>query len=127
MPSEVSKHVDFPIYYPDPARLPKSYILDRTSFSATDNAVIYAVRQGDKTLTFSVQARPSDEDLDTFYANQLPLRDEVPTPIGDGAIGGVMGQTFVSIRAEKAWVIVTAQADINQTDLKAILKSMKRE
>lgn len=127
VPVIVQRSVSFPVYYPDPSKLPTGYILDQTSFSGNNQAVVYSVNyDADKKIAFTVQNKPSEDELKTFHANQLPLRHEVPLPIGTAAIGVLNNQTLVSLPTNgTSWLIVAAPLDIDQDHLKQILQALR--
>lgn len=132
VPKSIQKSVSFPIYYPEQAKLPAGYNLDLRSFkNPVPNGISYIVRysNGNK-LVFSLQEKPSDSELQSFNANYIPLRNEVHTNIGLAEIGAYSKQgkveTLVSLPTNSpTWIIITAPYNINQDQLKEILKSFK--
>jgi hypothetical protein len=128
VPRIVSSSTPFPIYYPDPAKLPTGYILDKDSFSGTGTVVLYSVSYDNgKKIAFTLQKKPVASELETFYKNQLALRTEVETPLGTAAIGSINNQKFLSlpIKAE-VWLIVTAPMDIDPDVLAELVKNLKQ-
>ena len=136
VPKNISKQLDFPVYYPDQKKLPKGYLLNASSFKIPQQGVLlYSIDYGNnKRLVFSVQKQPSDDEIQAFYANYIPLRNKIHTVLGDAEIGArntqdtnkPITQTVVSMPTNKgSWVILTAPYDINQNDLKQTLNSLK--
>jgi hypothetical protein len=129
VPAAVAQAVNFPIYYPDPQKLPPGYQLDLNSFrSPVKNGAAYTVRYGDgKKMVFSVQAKPSDSELQTFKSSDIPLRIDYQTPLGLAEIGAYHSQTLVSLPVDGGpWIVITAPPDINQDQLKAVLRSLRQ-
>lgn len=130
VPQTIARAVNFKVYYPDPAKLPAGYVLDKNSFkNPVKNGVSYAVNYGDgQQLVFSVQPKPSDSELQAFTANYIPLKLDFQTPLGQGAIGAYQLKTLASLPIIKGpWVVVTAPGDVNQDNLKQILRSLKTD
>jgi len=123
----ISKATPFPIFYPDSKKLPKGYIFDVSSLSASDQVVVYSVTYGqNKKIAFTIQKKPSETDLKTFYANQLPLRHEIQLSIGTVAIGALNNQTLASLPTHKdSWLIITAPKDIAHEKLKLVLQALQ--
>lgn len=124
VPLSIAKSVTFPVYYPDPKKMPPGYVLVQDSFSAANQAVVYSVAyDSNKTVAFTVQAKPAENDLKVFYANQLPLRNELSVPAGTAAIGVINNQTLVSLPTnDNAWLLITAPLDIEPEHLHQLLR-----
>lgn len=131
IPKNISQSVSFPIYYPDQKKLPQGYTLSLKSFTSPQKGVIlYSVKYKGKKLVFSLQKKPSDNDIQSFYLNYIPLRNKMQTQLGQAEIGAYRSggnlQTVVSLPTNKGtWLIITAPYDINQNQLKQILDSLK--
>ena len=130
VPQNISQLVSFPIYYPDPNKLPKGYKLDVKSFSAPlKNGVTYTVNYGnDNKIVFSVQPKPSADELLTFDGNFLPLRTSYQTAVGQAEIGAYNLKTLVSLPTNSSsWIIITAPPNINQDQLKQVLSAITKD
>ncbi len=129
LPASVRSQVNFPIPYPEQKKLPAGYTLNLSSFSATDQVVVYSIAYDqDKRIAITVQKKPSDDELKAFYANQIPIRNEVKVPAGMAAIGVINDQTFASLPTqEDAWLLITAPKDIDQNNLKRVLQAMRAD
>jgi hypothetical protein len=127
VPTSITKQAHFLVPYPDPLKLPHGYSLDLNSFSGTDQAVVYSASYDqDKKIAFTVQKKPSDDELRAFYANQIPIRNEVKVSAGMAAIGVLNNQTFASLPTEgDSWLLITAPKDIDPNDLKKILQAIR--
>jgi hypothetical protein len=134
VPANVKEAVKFRVYYPDQAKMPKGYVLDTSSFSVPqENGVAYKVTYDtDKKIVFSVQPKPSDEELTTFLTSYIPLRTSVETPNGEAEVGayntpGGDTQTMGSWTAtnDNTWIIFTAPYDTNQDNLAKVLQAFK--
>ena len=128
IPTSISKQVAFPIYYPDPAKLPAGYILDKDSFSTNGQVVVYGVTYStDKKIAFTLQNKPSADKLATFYKNQLQLRTETQVPLGTVAFGTLTNQRFMSLPTKtETWLIATAPLDTDPKVLVQIIENLKQ-
>jgi len=133
VPASIAQSVNFPIYYPDSKKLPAGYNLDLNSFkSPVKNGVAYSVSyDSNKKIVFSVQQKPSDNELQSFTSNYIPLNNSVQVPVGQAKIGAYNNhgtlETLVSLPTNsKAWIVITAPKDINQTQLKQVLQSLQQ-
>ena len=128
VPNQIKNSVSFPIYYPDQKHMPSGYVLDTKSFSNPLNkGVTYAVKYGNgQKIVFSVQPKPSDNEIQSFNSNYIPLRNHFQTPLGQVEIGSYHEQTLGSFPIINGpWIIITAPHDINQDQLKQVLGSLK--
>lgn len=126
IPKSIQKAVNFPIYYPDPKKLPAGYSLDINSFSTSGQAVVYQVNNGSTKLVFSLQQKPSDQALQQFYTQHIPLHTTVQTVVGTATIGAIGTQTVVSLPTAKgSWILITAPGNYDQNKLKSILMSIR--
>lgn len=133
VPESIRKSVSFPVYYPDPKKLPAGYTLDTNSFkNPVKNGVTYNVNYGGGRVVFSVQAKPSATELDSFTASYIPLNNIYQTPVGQARLGAynnggkIATETLVSLPTDKnVWIIVTAPYNINQDQLKEVLSSLR--
>jgi len=131
---EITQKVNFPLYYPDQKKLPKGYYLNQASFiSPQKDVVLYDVKYGNnQKLIFSVQPKPSDNDLQSFYSSYIPLRVKMQTVLGQADIGaygtGKNLKTVASlpIQNDNTWIIVTAPYNVNQDQLKKTLNSLRK-
>jgi hypothetical protein len=130
VPKNISKSVNFPIYYPDQKKLPSGYTLSKSSFkSPQPGAVLYSVQYDNgKKLVFSVQQKPSDSDLAAFVKNYIPIHRQVLTLVGTATVGAIGPQTVVSLPTDSnTWIIVTGPANAYGTDnLAQVLKALKK-
>jgi hypothetical protein len=129
VPKAVAQAVNFLVYYPDQKKLPPGYNLNTNSFNLSPDkkGVYYSVSYGaNKKIVFSVQVKPSDNELQSFNSNYIPLRVDYQTPIGQAEIGAYHSQTLVSLPVINGpWIVITAPPDINQDQLKQVLRAIK--
>lgn len=129
VPVSIAKLVSFPIYYPEQKKLPVGYALDQNSFrSPIKNGIGYAVNYGEnQKIVFSVQATPTDNDIQDFNNSYIPERTDFKTPLGQAEIGKFKSQILVSIPIKNgSWVVMTAQPDIDQDKLKTVVRSLRK-
>jgi hypothetical protein len=126
VPKALVKQMPFPIYYPDPKKLPAGYTIDKSSFnSPAKDVVLYAVDYKGGKLVFSVQLKPSAVELNAFNTQRIPLHDTLKTSVGTAVIGAIGKQSIISLPTDtNAWVIVTAPYNTDQPKLSTILKNM---
>jgi hypothetical protein len=131
VPENIQKSVSFPVYYPDPKKLPVGYTLDASSFkNPVKDGITYNVNYGGGRLVFSVQPKPNDSELQNFASSYIPLNNQVQTSVGTAKIGAYDNhgalQTLVSLpTSSNSWLIITAPNKINQSDLKQVLKAIR--
>jgi flagellar basal body-associated protein FliL len=123
----VAKQLGFDIYYPSQKLLPTGYALNRASFEITNQVLIYSVSYGvTHKIIFSDQAKPTNAQIQAFYARNLPLNTTLLTGAGLATIGAINLQTVVSVPTNtNAWIIATAPGNINQNDLSRVMKSIE--
>ncbi|HSW79002.1 MAG TPA: hypothetical protein VLF88_03250 [Candidatus Babeliales bacterium] len=132
VPPNIQKAVKFPVYYPDPKKLPVGYQLSLSSFSLPrPDVVVYTLNSDSgQKLNISVQSKPDDSVIQNFNSKAIPLRREYHTKFGLAQIGAYQNaqpQTIASLPTDdNVWIIVTAPANINQAELKQILSSLKK-
>lgn len=130
VPKVVRGKIDFPIYYPDPAKLPAGFVLDSSSFkSVSPEAVLYIVNYGtNKKLVFTVQKKPSDSELDNFNKQYIPIHRQVSTSVGTATIGAIGNQTVVSLPTkDSSWILMTGAPDMyNTSNLAQVLKAIRK-
>jgi hypothetical protein len=129
VPKAVAQAVNFPVYYPDPNKLPAGYNLNQNSFSVpVKNGVAYSVSYDNgKKIVFSVQAKPSDNELQSFNSNYIPLRIDYQTSLGQAEIGAYHSRTLVSLPVINGpWIVITAPSDIDQSQLKQVLSALRQ-
>ena len=121
------KQLGFDIYYPSQKLLTSGYTLNKSSFEATNQVLIYSVSYGnDQKIVFSDQNKPTNTQIQAFYARNLPLSTTLQTNIGLATIGAVNLQTIVSIPTNtNTWIIATAPGNINQRNLDQVIKSIE--
>ena len=132
VPLNVRSKLDFPIYYPVLSKLPKGYTLNLKSFSyPTKNVLVFSVDYASNNkITFSEQKKPSATEIQAFYADYMPLRNNYQTPVGQAEIsaynnGGSTLETVVSLPTNTStWIIITAPPNINQNQLDQVLSAI---
>jgi hypothetical protein len=131
VPAHIQQVVKFPIYYPDPAKLPAGYHLNSQSFqSPQTGVVVYSVvyNNGQK-MVFSLQAKPSTAELASFNKRYIPIHSQVLTLVGTATEGAINQQTVVSLPVDQSgtWIIVTAPQNAYGTDeLTQVLRAIKK-
>lgn len=127
VPSQLTKDVNFPIYYPDPKKLPAGYTLDRGSFtSPAPGVILYAVNYNGGKLIFSIQQKPSASELKSFNTQRIPLHTSLKTKVGEAVIGAIGNQSIVSLPTNSnAWIIVTAPYATDQAKLADVLNVLR--
>lgn len=131
IPSNITKTVNFPLYYPNQKKLPVGYKLDTNSFQTpSQNVVVYSViYSSQKKLVFSLQQKPSTDELASFNKQYLPIHRQVLTQVGTATEGAIGQQTVVSLPADtdNTWIIITGPSDIYGTaNLTQVLRALTK-
>jgi hypothetical protein len=128
VPKIIRENSKLAIYYPDQSKLPDGYTLDEKSFSAGNQAILYTVTYGNgQRISFTLQAKPSSQSLQVFYAKQIPLHTTLHTSNGTATIGALGNQIIASLPTDKnTWILLTAPGGINQNALHQVLRSLKQ-
>jgi hypothetical protein len=127
VPKNVAQAVNFPIYYPDPQKLPAGYNLNSFKYVPGQGVLYYVSYDNGKRLVFTLQQKPSSQDLAAFNKKYIPIHRQVLTLVGTATIGAIGSQTVVSLPTDKTWVIITGPSDIYGTDqLTQVLQSIKK-
>lgn len=128
VPLAIRQSVNFDIYYPDPAKLPAGYHLDTRSFSSNNLAVVYRVNYGNgQKLVFSDQEKPSDGDIQQFYAKHMPLHINVSTSVGTAAIGIIGTKAVASLPTNSnSWLLVTAPSNFDSNVFARVLRTIQK-
>jgi hypothetical protein len=108
-------------------------MLDLSSFSSPQQGtILYSVKYDtNKKIIFSIQAKPSDSEIQNFYTNYIPLRNHLKISLGNVEIGAYGTsdnlKTVASLPTnDGSWLIATAPPDINQNQLEQVLNSLKK-
>jgi hypothetical protein len=126
VPLVARQAVTFPIYYPLHSELPAGYSLDTTSFSATNQVVIYAIYGGSgQKINVSVQAKPSTAQISYFNSQIIPKHAQFTTKLGTVTMGSVGSQEIASLPTNgHSWILLNASTNINQIQLKQVIKAL---
>lgn len=118
-PARIKQSVDFPLYYPqDP---PAGLTLDKTSFSSTDQVVLYDyIYSGSKRLIVSIQPRTNGVDPSSFNPTK-----QFTTSIGEAYLVSLDTRTTAAIMGDKSWVLINAPDVIDTDTLTAFINSLK--
>jgi hypothetical protein len=128
VPKSIKQSVDFPVYYPRQDKLPMDYKLDSDSFvKLTADVVSYSVSSASDRLVFTVQKKPSDNEINSFNSQRIPIHIEFNTSVGKAEMGVIGKQTVVSLpTTDKSWIIITGPEKIDQNKLEKVLKSLQK-
>lgn len=127
-PADIRAKANFDLYYPDSAKLPPGYSLDKSSFTyaAEGPAVLYSVKfDDDQKWVFSIQPKPDSDAMEQFLKTQIPLHLETITPVGRAYLGAIKEKSVNSLPTDgNSWIIVTGPIDHDQEKLKLMLKAL---
>ena len=128
IPLGIRQNTPFPIYYPDPKKMPPDYKLDINSLSSRQGVVVYAINyKSTKKLVISEEPKLAAADLQYFYAHHLPLHTTLSTSIGTATIGAIGSQSVTSLPTnDNTWLLITAPSNINESQLKELILSLKK-
>jgi hypothetical protein len=127
IPPGISSRVQIALYYP--ATLPAGLSVDRSSFQVPQrDVVVFVVQSARGRIAVSEQARPSAAtfDMNNFYNTKVSNSTQFLTSAGQGTVGQLAdGRQFGSLLAPQTWIIVTAPAQVDPSELQAILNAMR--
>lgn len=128
VPKNISRQLSFPVYYPDPKKLPAGYTLDTASFTSPEQGVVlYAVNYHGGKLVFSLQQKPSSADLEAFNQQRIPIHIEFTTKLGKAELGIIGNQAVVSLPTkDNLWIIVTGPQVLRERDIAPVIASLRR-
>lgn len=127
VPKSVLAQANIPILYP--AQLPAGFQINKSSFNVTNGNLIayYADNSAGDRILFTVQAKPSNFDYDTFYSQSLQNADKFTTDLGEGAVGTAQGRVLGSLTTDKTWLIVSGNDNsIDSTKVSFVLHHLKQ-
>lgn len=128
----ISNAVAFPIYYPDPNRLPANYTLNQNSIMVVKPGVVIfnvAIAGQKQNIVFSEEVRPSDATMNSFLANYIPLHTDFNTPLGSASVGayndGNEIKSVISLPINNGpWIIVTAPGSISNAVFESVVNAL---
>jgi hypothetical protein len=132
-----SGNIDFPVYYPEEAKMASGYTFDLSSIKQPQEGILlYEVDYSTgKKIIITEQKRPSDSEIQNFYANFIPIRVKMSTKFGTAEVGAHSinskgsPKTVVSLPMNDStagpWLLITAPYDVNQDQLRQVLNSLK--
>ncbi len=114
------------LYCVDEQQLPAGLTGSSGSASYGKGAVVYALRDGTKTVSISLQKMPSKNELANFVQNLIPLHLEVETSVGKAYFGVNNNKTLVSlpVRNSPTWILMTAPEEYSPERVIAIVKNI---
>lgn len=126
IPLSIRQSAGFSLYYPDPTKLPAGYSLDKNSISLSQQAVLLIVTNAkQQRIIMTIQKKPSDAAIQTFYRVHMPLTLPISTDIGPAAQGDLNNETVVSLpTSADAWILATAPLNVNQQQMAQVMKSL---
>jgi hypothetical protein len=126
-PKEVRQSVAFDLYYPNEKKLPQGFALDRASISTSSQVVLYSVNYGNnQRIAFTIQKKPPEKKLKSFYDQQLSKARELTTDIGTASLATLNEQSFASLPTKgNSWIIVTAPKNINQDHFRQAIETLR--
>lgn len=116
---------DLPFYYP--YRLPKGFTINPSTIGGQADVTVYAISYGDnKNLAVSIQAIPKDFDFGNFYTHVMRGTREVTSSVGQAFMGTIEDRSVVSIKGQKAWILISAPDGINPSELEEVVAHLKQ-
>ena len=133
VPRDIRRAVPFPVYYPQSSKLPAGYVLNESSFrQAQPGVIIFSIgRSGGQRVIVSEEKPPPQNTIDDFLKAYIPLNTEISTKLGtakSGAFGSAPNLRGIASLVVKngPWIILTSPANTSQSDVKAIIESLRR-
>ncbi len=121
---QLTHSMSFPLY--TPSWLPNDWFMDRRSLSVTSEVVTFTVNDSKgQRLVFTEQPRPPQNNLDTFYDQQLSGSTAFKSASGQVTTGQFEGTLLAGISTEQTWVLVRAISAIKQSDFDRIIEGIR--
>lgn len=109
----------FQLYEPD--WLPPGMSIDSDSFGASSQALTFSIRDATgQQLVVTEQPKPSQKEIEEFYAGQLLESSTFTTPAGQGTIGSFEGSALTGILTNETWILIRSVSNVDASQLKQI-------
>lgn len=124
LPTAVLKNTSFPLYYPQ--NLPLNHTYDEKQFVSNSEVVVYVIKySGGRELVFTQQPLPKKATVEGL-TEQLESPSLVNMADGEAVIGKYGKDTLSVITTEKTMILIRAKSTVDNEDLKAIIKSLRK-
>lgn len=121
--SRLASTVTFPLY--EPEWLPEGWFVEPHSIEATSQVVTFTINdKAGKRLIFTEQPKPPQDNLDTFYAQQLSGNKALKTQAGEVIAGQFEGSLLAGLTAGRTWVLVRAVSAVDQQHFDRLIESI---
>lgn len=123
IPQAMLRRTSFPVY--QPAWLPEGFSVNQQSFDANEQVLTFAVKDASITrLVFTEQPKPSREQINSFYNQQLSAARTIPLKNGEATLGQFEGMPLAAIATDQTWVLIRAVAAIDDAQLQKIAENI---
>jgi hypothetical protein len=127
-PALLHKETSFPLFCVDPQKLPKGAVSHAARASGNRETVLFAIQDGQQTLSVSQQHKPPQDQLVNFVSNVIPLHFEVNTSVGKAYVGVSQKKTLVSLPTkDTTWILVTAPENYDPDKMTNVLQAFTKD
>lgn len=128
----VSSAVAFPVYYPDPSRLPAGYTLNTSTIEVVKPGVVIlnvSVPGRKQNIVFSEEVKPSLATINSFLADYIPLHVSFNSPFGSANVGAYNDgngiRSVISLPINNGpWIIATAPGNVSNSIFESIVNTL---
>ena len=134
IPVSIISKVSFPVYFPDPSKLPSGFSLLKNSIQySKPGVVIYVISNSlNQQVVISEQAEPAQSTIDSFLSSYIPLHATVSTADGEAQYGAMnQGKSLRSVISlpisNGPWIIATASSSLSRAEFTQVINSMIKD
>jgi hypothetical protein len=122
---QMSQNVAFPLYAP--TWLPEGWFVHRQSLSVASEVVTFTVNDSKgQRLVFTEQPKPPQENLDTFYNQQLSGSTTTDSAAGRVTMGQFEGSSIAGISGERTWILIRTVSSVDQQDFDRLVHGLRK-
>ena len=118
--ADITSQVNFPIYYPNPKKIPPGYSYVKDSAHIQHSTLFFQIKNQDKTILFSEQSSPAT----TLGLSSLVGFEAFEAPIGTVYAGQQKTGPTALIQTPKILISITGSADVSQDVVSTIAKAL---
>lgn len=129
IPSDISQELLFTPYVP--SWLPEGYVVDTSSFTYKDGALLFAAYKGGSqatVLTISEQSTPKSFDIDSFYKSAMKspsrLRGTAYSTVFGASATTASGTVAGATTDDGTWILISSSLNLKKDDLKRMVTGL---
>lgn len=119
----VSQQYGFPLYYPH--TLPEGYVLDNESIRSEKGILFFAVKNNDKNITISEQAKPSSPPKINNATGNSEVKF-INTASGSATLGKVKGAPVGIMQTKTTMINILASSNTPLEDVQEVVENLQK-